>query len=108
MKFSFWSCTAVIFILATIPLKMPQIDTSFGDKINHIAAFVTLYLLLVNAYVLPKRLCIVSLLFYGFFIECVQYFLPYRDFSLLDLSADGVGIFIGMVTYNLYEKKGHI
>ena len=36
----------------------------------------------------------VSLLAFGLFIEVVQYFLPYRQFSLLDLAADGIGIWL--------------
>ena len=36
----------------------------------------------------------VSLLAYGLFIETVQRFLPYREFSGWDLVADGIGIWL--------------
>lgn len=37
------------------------------------------------------------LLAFGLQIEIVQYFLPNREFSLLDVVADGVGIVFGLV-----------
>ena len=36
----------------------------------------------------------ISLWAYGLFIETVQYFLPYREFSGWDLVADGIGIWL--------------
>ena len=48
------------------------------------------------------------LLAFGLQIEIVQYFLPNREFSLLDVVADGVGIALGVVievNFNLKQKK---
>ena len=58
----------------------------------------TLYVTLSLGYpkldVVKKVLILLS---FGTQIECVQYFLPNREFSLLDVVADGVGIFMGMI-----------
>ncbi len=68
------------------------------DKANHILAFFVLAGLADLAYPgsSPARGWEkwVSLLAFGLFIEAVQYFLPYRQFSLLDLAADGIGIWL--------------
>jgi len=39
----------------------------------------------------------ILLFLYSFFIEIIQYFIPYRDFSLLDLAANGLGLFTGQI-----------
>ncbi len=38
---------------------------------------------------------------FGLVIEVVQYFLPYRIFSLIDFTADLVGIIVGVVLFKL-------
>jgi len=69
------------------------------DKANHIFAFIVLTFLLDFAY--PKsdfmRTKLIALLGYGMFIEVVQYFLPYRTFSLIDIAADGLGVLLYIV-----------
>ena len=37
----------------------------------------------------------------GFQIEIMQYFIPGRFFSLLDIVADSIGIVIGMVVWRM-------
>lgn len=100
-RFLFCLCVVVVFILAIIPLKMPQIGTSFDDKINHVLAFLVLYIVLDKAYDLKVSSIFTMLITYGFFIEFVQSFLPYRTFSLLDLSADALGLIIGIGIQNI-------
>jgi len=65
-----------------------------NDKLGHAAAFLCLGFLLDFAW--PRRPWgarkLLPLLGYGLIIELVQYFLPYRSFSLWDLAADGLGL----------------
>jgi VanZ family protein len=83
----------IITILAVIPLDYPEV-AGVNDKFTHVAAFYVLSLLVdfsfpetrLNA---PKTL---PLLFYGVCIEWIQYYIPYREFSLGDILADAVGI----------------
>jgi len=85
----------LIIYLATAELEHP-VMTSVNDKFGHILAFVILAFLLdfsfpASSYNLSK---ILPLLAYGILIEIVQYFLPYRMFSLLDMLADAGGLVI--------------
>lgn len=83
----------VISFLATTSIQVPVME-SVSDKIKHVAAFYTLALLADFSW--PDTgfgfVKAVWLLGYGLAIEIVQYFLPYRTFSLFDLGADAVGM----------------
>ena len=86
-------CIVLICYLATSPDEDP-ISANLSDKASHLLAFFTLTLLADFAFP-HSRLGwekILPLLGFGLGIELVQYFLPYRTFSLLDLMTDGVGI----------------
>jgi VanZ family protein len=66
----------------------------FWDKLKHAAAFATLALLVdfsfpASRFGVAKMLLLLG---YGVMIEFVQYFLPYREASSLDVLADVVGI----------------
>jgi VanZ family protein len=78
----------------------------FNDKLEHIAAFLCLAFLLDFAWPRspwgwPKLL---SLLGYGLLIELVQYFIPYRTFSLWDLSADGLALLLYPLALPLLKR----
>lgn len=84
----------VITILAVLPVDYAA-AAGLNDKINHIAAFYVLALLLDFSF--PKSkfniLKILPLLLYGLSIEWTQYYLPFRECSLLDFVADIAGLF---------------
>ena len=93
-KICFYFALLSIFVLAVMPKaeELPDV-TKISDKLNHLVAFVVLALLIDWAYPqkrIPWKVALLS--GYGLFIECVQYFLPYREFSLLDLAVDVAGI----------------
>ncbi len=82
-----------VMYLATTPVHYPVVE-DINDKVNHIAAFAVLALLADlsfprHGFWLPKALLLLA---YGLGIEVIQYFLPYRTFSLLDLLADAAGV----------------
>lgn len=82
-----------IMVLSTAELTHPVL-TSMNDKLGHVLAFVYLAFL-VDFSFSESRFNVYKvflLLAYGLLIESVQYFLPHRMFSLLDLLADGGGI----------------
>ncbi len=86
---------SAIFFLATTRLDIPVVD-NINDKVNHALAFVVLALLVDLSWPQTGLSAgkVFALLGYGLAIEIVQYFLPYRTFSLWDLAADGTGIFL--------------
>lgn len=107
-KFLFFSALIIIEYLATTSKSIKVVE-SMWDKSNHFIAFFTLYILLSLSY---KELSTISkvtlLLLYGLQIELVQKFLPYRDFSFLDILADSVGILIGVIFYKKIENKNRL
>ncbi len=69
---------------------------SIYDKLQHLAAFITLAFLADFSFPRIRFLWKVALpLFvYGLILEFTQYFLPYRDFSVADIVANAVGILL--------------
>ena len=83
----------VIMHLATTQQDYPVVN-DINSNMNHFMAFCVLAFLCdfsfpQNKFGLAK---IFPLFGYGILIEFFQYFLPYREFSLIDLVVDGVGI----------------
>ena len=104
-KFSFFITFCVIEYLALTPQHI-EIVEGFWDKQNHFIAFFVLYLLLSFAY---QNLSVIKkfglLLLMGFQIEAMQYFIPGRFFSLMDIVADSIGILIGFGVYQYGLKR---
>jgi VanZ family protein len=93
----------IISFLAFAPVQNIKINENFGDKINHIVAFSTLFIIGNLCISLRIRL-VLLLILYGIFIEIVQYFLPYRIFSFYDILADIIGICVGFIVLIFYNK----
>ncbi len=84
----------IIYYLAFTALDY-QIQSTFNDKINHAVAFLCLAFGRHLSFPRSSRIAgMCFLLAYGFSIEIVQYFLPWREFSLLDVVADSIGFLI--------------
>jgi VanZ family protein len=105
-----WCAIIAISYLATTSVEH-KIQSSFNDKFNHLIAFVVLSFLAHIAYPKMQKFKWVSaLFFYGLLIEVVQYFLPYREFSLFDLATDSLGIIGYLIIFcsffdRLYENQ---
>ena len=96
-KYSFFISLVAIEYLATTTTEIEVVQNSW-DKANHFVAFMVLFVLLSFGYKhlnLAKR--IMLLLVFAVQIEIVQYFIPCRSFSLLDIFADMVGVSIGYI-----------
>ena len=95
----------VISYLAFTPLKFPIIELIW-DKLNHFAAFYALAF--ATDFSFPDRgygaTKILPLLGYGLMIEIIQYHLPYRQFELLDVLADAVGLSIYAASLPLVRR----
>lgn len=85
----------IIFIMyaAFTPHNIP-IAERFSDKLNHLLAFFLLSILFEKAFGFSFIIRTLLILAFGFLIELIQYFLPYRQFSLVDMGADAAGIMI--------------
>jgi VanZ family protein len=97
-------CIIVIEYLATTTLEIKIVANNW-DKLNHFVAFFVLYILSFLAYQKMKVHYIVFLLLlFAVQIEVVQYFIPNRYFSLLDVVADGVGIGLGYLFIKVLNR----
>jgi len=87
----------VIEFLATATVGVESVTLGW-DKLNHLFAFMVLYILMSLAFKDLGIVYKVLLLFaFGLQIEIVQSFLPPREFSYLDISADIAGILFGFL-----------
>ncbi len=100
------AAVAGILILAATPLEYPVVS-GFNDKLNHIFAFFVLALLADFSF--PENKFFIGIFFpllgYGVTIEIIQYFLPYRMFSLFDVAADALGIVLYWISMPLLQKS---
>jgi len=92
----------IILLLAASFLKIAEVTKPGADKSLHFIAFFALTLLLVFTFQSYKSrhkftLSFAVALLIGLFIELLQLGLPSREFSLLDLLADLVGIILALV-----------
>lgn len=83
----------------------------FNDSFLHFISFGLLAGLLCSAFFFSTRhrLSIPFIgsisMAYGLFIEILQYFLPYRSFSIYDLAADALGIAIACFICKIFIAK---
>jgi VanZ family protein len=94
IRVGLYAYVAAIAVLAFYPLEATPVTGN--DKLNHVLAFFVLAGLADRAYPgASGRPAWWSLLLgYGFLIEMVQHFLPYRHFGWADLGADALGILL--------------
>ena len=101
--------SVIFFFSAQSELSVPY-GFSQGDFILHMVEYSVLGFLLswafVNSGVVRKFVFPVFLLglFYGMTDELHQYFVPERNASLLDVTADGLGALIGAYSFYLLHS----
>jgi VanZ family protein len=104
-RIAFVCATLLVAYLAFGHLEQTPI-ASLNDKLNHVAAFLCLAFLLDFA--TPRQMWgwrkLLPLFAYGLMIELVQYFLPYREFSLWDLAADTLSLIVYPLTLPLLKR----
>ncbi len=96
---------SLIFIASVMPVA--GIDTGLPeeDKIAHLIMYGLTAILLFRFFERKKTLngaCYMSVVIaalYGAAMEVVQYFLPYRSFSVGDMTANTIGAFLACVLY---------
>ena len=113
-----WKRIAIAyFLLTTIILLWPGnalpktnlITIPFFDKIVHIVLFAILSWLALKAYGSVHKYrntkMVAAIAIYGILIEVVQlYLIPFRSFEFVDIIADAIGAFLGMILFNKTGK----
>ncbi len=106
-KIAFYSAILMGCYMAFTPVES-GLQTKFNDKILHALGFFIMAMMAQFAH--PKTsftILTVGLAFFGFAIELVQAYLPYRSFSLWDLGADvlGASIYFMFLGHFLKDKS---
>ena len=102
---------ALIGITYLTTAQLPsEVGGSINDKLSHLLAFYALTLLTDFSFADSKLgLTKVAALFaYGTLIELIQHQLPYREFSLADLAANGMGILAYWLSIPLLRRLPRI
>lgn len=102
MFWLFWSaCTAMLLLPGAY---VPEIH--IWDKLEHASIFLPMVWLGTLGYAQTLRLRVLAVLLqlYGMSIECLQYFVPGRSCSVLDMVADGVGILLAVFTVVCWKQ----
>lgn len=101
-------CLALVMTtyFATTDPQHLVVTLALYDKLQHLLTFYVLILLADFAW--PHRSLdsgkIAFILGYGMMLEVIQYYLPYREFSLLDFVADGAGVALYAVMVPLLQR----
>ena len=98
-----WLCATILMLLPAE--ELPSVDLS--DKTEHLLAFFGLMALAWLGYrqqQAPWQLA-AWLIAYGIGIECIQYFIPSRSFSVLDMVADAAGVLPAWLLATQLEKS---
>ena len=82
------------------------ISENVWDKALHFFTYLFLVILIKNVHTrLSYLTCVLICCNYSFIIECIQYFIPDRSFSILDMLANLLGTVMGAIMYYLIIEK---
>ena len=103
-------CFYVLYVLIITYFSLTPIEhkisTSIWDKASHFIAYLILVILIRMVHVRFNYLtCVITCFSYSFIIECIQYFIPDRYFSILDMLANLLGTVLGAIIYYLISEK---
>ena len=118
-KFYFYFFCSVIWFLVIIYLTIfyksnsnDIINFPYSDKLVHFSLFFIQSTFITKTYISrnlnSKKLMtkiILYFLFFCFFVEVVQIYLPYRSFEILDLTSNIIGFLSGAFFVFFLESK---
>ncbi len=91
------------FSLTSLEHKIP---VNVWDKASHFTAHLFLVMFVRRVHIKFSYLtCVITCFSYSFVIECIQYFIPNRQFELLDMLANLLGAILGVIIYYLIIEK---
>ncbi len=97
-KLAFIIWTVIILIVSVVPVPEVKAPDNF-DKLVHFGLY---FLTSVMFYFLVSQKPLISVVFstsYGFFIEIVQFFVPWRSFSLWDVFFNFMGALASLLLH---------
>ena len=101
----FYVLIITYFSLTPIEHKIPE-NIWDWDKASHFTAYLLLAIFVKKVHIRFSYLtCVITCFSYSFAIECIQYFIPNRQFELLDMLANLLGMVLGVILYYLIIEK---
>ena len=101
--YAFYILIITYFSLTPLEHKIP---VNIWDKASHFTAYLFLVMFVRRVHIRFSYLtCVITCFSYSFVIECIQYFIPNRQFELLDMLANLLGAILGVVIYYLITEK---
>ena len=102
----FWVPCVLMTYLALTPAPPVSVYATVNDKLLHAIAYTYLAAALWWAYRhrVTSYSLVAALLIYGVLIEVVQFYIPNRVFSWLDIAANTLGILIALGIVRLYVR----
>lgn len=99
--------SASIVLAGSVIETGSSVVSGLDDKLQHLLAFAGLAVMACMGFPqLPVRTVLLpALIGYGLLIECIQWFLPWREFSLLDLLADAAGALPAMLAAEAWRRR---
>jgi len=102
----FYALYVLIITYFSLTTIEHTISKSVWDKASHFIAYLILVILIRMVHVRFNYLtCVITCFSYSFIIECIQYFIPDRNFSILDMLANLLGTVLGVIIYYLVIEK---
>ena len=103
-------CFYIIYVLIITYLSLTPIEHKgpvvIWDKAAHFTAYLLLAMFVKKVHIRFSYLtCVIACFSYSFVIECLQYFIPNRQFEPLDMLANLLGAILGVVIYYLIIEK---
>ena len=104
----FFSSLAAVFVFSIVNAnEIPRINALgfLTDKSIHIIIYIYLDLIgLICSFKTKKIVLIFYIFMFGFFIEIIHIFHPYRFFEYFDLLANLIGVTIALQIYRFKTK----
>ncbi len=103
-------CFYVLYVLIITYFSLTPIEhkisESIWDKASHFIAYLLLAMFVKKVHIRFSYLtCVITCFSYSFVIECIQYYIPNRQFELLDMLANLLGAILGVIIYYLIIEK---
>ncbi len=103
-------CFYVIYVFNITYLSLTPIEHKvpvvIWDKAAHFTAYLLLAMFVRMVHIRFSYLtCVITCFSYSFVIECIQYFIPNRQFDVLVMLANLLGAILGAVLYYLIIEK---
>ena len=100
----FFFSILIVFVLSIVPAgAIPNIAALdfISDKLIHVLIFLFLsFVGLKCDFNISKMLVLILIFSFGFAIEVIHYYHPYRFFEIADLIANLIGILAALIIFN--------